>query len=48
MLHVICATLVLAAALAETTVIRQWTRQYTVAGIQQNLGTPGQGLGQMR
>jgi hypothetical protein len=35
MLHVICATLVLAAALAETTVMRQWTQQYAVTGIQQ-------------
>ena len=35
MLHVICATLVLAAALAETAMIRQWTQQYTVTGIQQ-------------
>ena len=35
MLHVICATLVLAAALAETAVIRQWTQQYAVTGIQQ-------------
>lgn len=28
MLHVICATLVLAAVLAETTVIRHWTQQH--------------------
>ena len=28
MLHVICATLVLAIALAEVTVIRQWTQQH--------------------
>lgn len=27
MLHMLCATLVLAAALAETTLIRQWTQQ---------------------
>lgn len=35
MLHVICATLVLAVALAETTVIRQWTQQYALAGVEQ-------------
>ena len=35
MLHVICAIFVLAAPLAETTVIRQWTRQYAVTGLQQ-------------
>jgi hypothetical protein len=35
MLHVICATLVLAAALAETTVIRQWTEQHALTGTQQ-------------
>jgi hypothetical protein len=48
MLHVICATFVLAAALVETTVIRQWTQQYRVAGIQQALRTPVQGVGRMR
>jgi hypothetical protein len=35
MLHVIFVTLMLAAALAETAVIRQWTQQYAVTGIQQ-------------
>ena len=35
MLHVICATLVIVAALAETTVMRQWTQQHGLVGIQQ-------------
>ena len=35
MLHVICATLFLMAALAETSVMLQWARQYELAGIQQ-------------
>lgn len=30
MVHVICVTLVLAALLAETTVIRHWTQQHAL------------------
>jgi hypothetical protein len=30
MLHVICATMILGALLAETTVIRQWTERHAV------------------
>ena len=30
MLHIICATLVLAALLTETTVIRHWTQQHAL------------------
>lgn len=30
MLHVICTTLVLAALMAETTVIRHWTQQHAL------------------
>jgi|SwirhisoilCB1_FD_contig_51_922954_length_488_multi_1_in_0_out_0_1 hypothetical protein len=32
MIHVICATVVLVLALAETTVLRQWTQQYELGG----------------
>lgn len=35
MLHVLCATLVLMVALAETTILRQWSQQRELAGIQQ-------------
>jgi hypothetical protein len=35
MLHVICAALVVALALAEMTVIGQWTRQHALLGTQQ-------------
>ena len=35
MLHVICVALFLMAALAETSVMRQWARQYELANIQQ-------------
>jgi hypothetical protein len=35
MLHVICATLVLALALAEMTVIRHWIEQRMLVGIGQ-------------
>lgn len=35
MLHVLCATLVLMVALAETTILRQWSHQRELAGIQQ-------------
>jgi hypothetical protein len=40
MLHVICATLVRAVALAETTVIRQWTEQHALTGTQQAAAGP--------
>jgi hypothetical protein len=43
MLHVICATLILAVALAEMTAIRQLAQQYALAGIPQAAaGTPFQ------
>ncbi len=35
MVHMICATLVLALALAELAAIRQWARQHASAGAQQ-------------
>lgn len=35
MVHVICATLVVALALAELAVIRQWAQQHALAGTQQ-------------
>jgi hypothetical protein len=35
MLHVICAVLVLAIALAEIAAMRQWTQQHELLGIQQ-------------
>ncbi|MDP1749022.1 MAG: hypothetical protein Q8L22_06165 [Reyranella sp.] len=38
MLHTICLTLVLMAALAEMTALRQWHQQYVPAGIQQAAG----------
>jgi hypothetical protein len=35
MLHATCLALVLMAALAETTALRQWHQQHALAGIQQ-------------
>ena len=35
MLHMLCATLVLMVALAETTVLRQWSQHHELARIQQ-------------
>ncbi len=35
MLHTMCLTLVLIAALAETAALHQWQQQYALAGIQQ-------------
>ena len=35
MFHVMCLALMLMAALAETTALRQWHQQHALAGIQQ-------------
>jgi hypothetical protein len=41
MLHLICATLVVAALLAEATVIRHWTQQHALV---QQAAAAGEGL----
>lgn len=47
MLHVICATLVVAALLAQATVIRQWTQQHALVQ-QANAGPAFQAVYQLR
>ncbi len=38
MFYTVCLTLVLIAALAETTALHQWRQQYALAGVQQAAG----------
>ncbi len=48
MFHVMCASLVLVAALAETSMMRQWARQHELPGIQQAAAAAAFQSGQAR